>query len=165
VSKTPLDLSGALVPKPRPARSAAPSTKVRRRSTSALALVPLFSGLSKSHLQRLSEATEEVAFRPGATVVREGELGATLFVIVEGQATVSRGGKRLAELFPGDFFGEVSLLDQGPRTATVTADTRLVTLRLFRKVFLGLLETEAGMAEKVLIQVAGRLRDADRLPS
>jgi CRP/FNR family transcriptional regulator, cyclic AMP receptor protein len=164
VSKTPLDVVGAITRGP-PRRPATASTKVRRRSTGALATVPLFSGLSRGHLQRLSEVTDDVIFRPGATVMREGDPGATLFVILEGQATVTRGGKALAELFPGDFFGEISLLDRGPRTATVTADTRLVTLRLFRAAFLSLLETEAGMAEKVLVEVAGRLRRADSSPT
>lgn len=95
-------------------------------------------------------------------MIREGDLGSTLFVIVEGQAVVSRGGKKLATLVPGDFFGEISLLDGGPRTATVAADTPLSVVRLYRGPFYELLRAEPAIGIRVLSELAERIRRVDR---
>ncbi|MEX0754111.1 MAG: cyclic nucleotide-binding domain-containing protein [Actinomycetota bacterium] len=165
MSKTPIDLlttrskpstRGPVTPKP-------VASKVRRRSADALAGVPLFSGLSRRHLNQLADVVDEVRFRPGTAVIREGDLGQTLFVILEGQAKVTRGGRTLTKLGPGEFFGEISLLDRGPRTASVGAQTPLVTVRLFRREFLKLARSEPKMAERVLETLAGRLRAAEKL--
>jgi protein phosphatase len=163
MSKTPIDVIATLS-KTR-AVTAGPSAKVRRRSADALAGVPLFSALSRRHLNKLAEVADEVRFRQGATVIREGDLGETLFVILEGEAKATRGGKVLSRLGPGDFFGEISLVDRGPRTASVIAETPLVTIRLFRKAFIELARSEPSLTDKVLATLARRLRAAERSPT
>ena len=136
--------------------------KTLRRSTVALAGVPLFTGFSKRHLQRLAAATDEVRFRRGETIVEEGNPGETLFVMLEGQAKVVRGGKVRTHVVPGDFFGEVSVLDGGPRTASVVAETPVAALRLFRRTVLELVESEPQLAISLLEGIAHRIREIDR---
>ena len=86
-----------------------------------LANVPIFSGCSKRELGIIARASKEVSHKQGTVIAREGERGIGLFLILDGQCKVTIGGKTKARLGPGDFFGEVALLDGGPRTATVTA--------------------------------------------
>jgi CRP/FNR family cyclic AMP-dependent transcriptional regulator len=145
--------------RPRPEQSA---RRTLHRSTVALAGVPLFVGFSKRHLQRLAEATDEVRFDRGERIVEEGNPGETLFVLLEGQAKVVRGGKLRTELVPGDFFGEVSVLDGGPRTATVVAETPVAALRLFRSTVLELVAAEPRLALSLLEGIARRIREIDR---
>jgi CRP/FNR family transcriptional regulator, cyclic AMP receptor protein len=100
--------------------------------------VELFSGLSRRQLQKLAATFHERSFVPGASIVREGAMsGIGFFVIVEGEATVSVGGKEVAALGPGDYFGEFALINENERTATVTAQTSLRCLEIpfpdFRK--------------------------------
>lgn len=96
----------------------------------ALAGVPLFSGLSKRQLRRLAEVGREVSVKEGWRVVGEGEPEDDLSVILEGEAkVVNRAGRTLSRLLPGDFFGEISVLDGGARTATVVAETPMALLR------------------------------------
>jgi CRP-like cAMP-binding protein len=124
--------------------------------------VPLFAGFSKRHLQHLADATDEVRFPAGASIVEEGNLGETLFVVLEGQAKVVRGRKVRTRLVPGDFFGEVSVLDGGPRTASVVAETPVAALRLFRHTVLELMESEPQFALALLEGIARRIREIDR---
>src|SRR5881396_119423 len=93
-----------------------------------LAKVPLFSGCSKRELAVIAQAAKEVRHKAGTVIAREGEYGIGLFLILEGKCRVTIGGKEKAILGPGDFFGEIALIDGGPRTATVTAitDVRLL---------------------------------------
>jgi CRP/FNR family transcriptional regulator, cyclic AMP receptor protein len=136
--------------------------RTRHRSTVALAGVPLFTGFSRRHLQQLADGADEVVFRPGEAIVEEGNPGETLFVLLEGQAKVVRGGKTRTRLVPGDFFGEVSVLDGGPRTASVVAETPVAALRLFRRTVLELMESEPRFALSLLEGVARRVREIDR---
>jgi CRP-like cAMP-binding protein len=136
---------------------------VPKRERDALAQVPLFAGLSPRHLRRLADLTEEQRFMEGARVVREGDIGDTFYVILQGEAkVVSAAGRTLNRLRPGDFFGEISLLDGGPRTASVIADTPLVMLALPRKAFLQVIELEPAIGAKLLGYAAGMLRRAER---
>jgi CRP/FNR family transcriptional regulator, cyclic AMP receptor protein len=144
---------------PRPEQAA---RKTLRRSTVALAGVPLFAGFSKRHLKRLAAASDEVRFRPGERIVEEGNPGETLFVLLEGQTKVVRGSKLRTRLVPGDFFGEVSVLDGGPRTASVVAETPVAALRLFRRTVLELVESEPHLALSLLEGIARRIREIDR---
>lgn len=99
----------------------------------------------------------------GATIVRAGDVGDTFYAILEGEArVVSPGGRVLNRLGPGDFFGEVSLLDGGPRTASVIAETPMVMLALSRRDFLSLLTAEPVVAGRILKHVAGLLRRTQR---
>jgi CRP/FNR family cyclic AMP-dependent transcriptional regulator len=148
--------------KAHPTRPEQSPARTRRRSTVALSGVPLFTGFSKRHLQHLADAADEVLFPAGAAIVEEGNLGETLFVLLEGQAKVVRGGKVRTRLVPGDFFGEVSVLDGGPRTASVVAETPVAALRLFRRTVLELMESEPQFALGLLEGVARRIREIDR---
>ncbi|MFL5736964.1 MAG: Crp/Fnr family transcriptional regulator [Actinomycetota bacterium] len=136
--------------------------RMGKRGAHLLAAVPLFSELSSRHLKRMAELAEEVQFKAGDPVVQEGQPGGTFFVILEGEAKVTRKGRKLNELYPGDFFGEVSLLDGGPRTATVTAETPIVAIRLFRKEFSKLIAADPEMALKIIAELASRIRRTHR---
>lgn len=125
-----------------------------------LAKVPLFSGCSKKDLQTIARVVKDIDHPADTVIAREGEPGVGLFVIVEGQAEVTIGGKKKTKLGPGDFFGEIALLDGGPRTATVTATTDVKLLGLTEWVFRGLMQEHPSIAIKTLQQMAGRLRSA-----
>lgn len=133
-----------------------------RKGAEILAGVPLFAGLSKRHLRRIAGLTREVRFGPGVVIATEGEPGDVFYVIVEGRASVRRGDRTVARLSAGDFFGEVSLLDGGPRTATVMADTLLTALSLSRRPFRQMLEEEPAVVLKILNELALRLRQIER---
>lgn len=127
-----------------------------------LAAVPLFSGCSKRELQTISRAVKPIEHEAGTVIAREGEPGIGLFVIADGQAEVTIGGKKKATLGPHDFFGEIALLDGGPRTATVTAKTDIKLLGLTEWVFRGLMQEHPSIAIKTLEAMAGRLRSATK---
>ena len=127
-----------------------------------LAQVPLFAGLSKRHLRKLSDHADEVDFGPREVIVEAGQPGGTFYIILQGEAKVMRNGKTIAKLEPGDIFGEISLLDGGPRTASVVADTPVAVVRIFKRSFDKMVAEEAGVAAKILEVVARRLRDAER---
>jgi len=126
--------------------------------------VPLFSECSKREVALIARAAKEVSHRAGTVIAREGERGIGLFVILEGQCEVTIGGKRKARLGPGDFFGEVALLDGGPRTATVTVLTPVKLVGITGWVFRGLLMEHPSVALKTLEAVAGRLRAVSKEP-
>jgi CRP/FNR family cyclic AMP-dependent transcriptional regulator len=127
-----------------------------------LLAVPLFSSCSKRELQTIAKATKEVHHKAGATIAREGDAGIGLFVITDGTAKVTIGGKTKARLGPGDFFGEIALIDGGPRTASVEAETPLTVLGLTEWVFRGMLQQHPTIALKTLQSLAGRLRSATK---
>jgi CRP/FNR family cyclic AMP-dependent transcriptional regulator len=142
--------------------SAQPPTRTRRRSAVALSGVPLFSSFSRRHLHRLADSADDVAFRAGEQIVEQGNLGETLFVLLEGQAKVVRDGRVRARLVPGDFFGEISVLDGGPRTASVVAETPVSALRVFRRTLLEMIGSEPRLALGLLEGIARRIREIDR---
>lgn len=127
-----------------------------------LAQVPLFSSLSRRHLRQLAEHADIVSFRERETIVETGQPGGTFYVILQGAAKVARGTKTLGRLEPGDFFGEISLLDGGPRTATVVAQTPVTAIRVFKRSFDKVVAQEPTVAAKILAVVARRLREAER---
>jgi CRP/FNR family transcriptional regulator, cyclic AMP receptor protein len=134
-----------------------------KRERDALAHVPLFEGLSPRHLRRLADLTQEDRLMAGATIVRAGEPGDVFYVIIEGEAKVVNASNRVVNrLQPGDSFGEISLLDGGPRTATVVAETPMRVATLERKSFLRTLEAEPAVALKLLIDAAKLLRRLER---
>jgi CRP/FNR family transcriptional regulator len=127
-----------------------------------LADVPLFSGCSKRDLETIARIVKELDHPAGSVVAKEGEPGIGLFLILEGTADVSVGGRKKATLGPGDFFGEIALLDGGPRTATVTATSDLRLYGLTEWVFRGVLKEHPAIAVKLLQAMAARLRDATK---
>jgi CRP/FNR family transcriptional regulator, cyclic AMP receptor protein len=127
-----------------------------------LSRVPIFAGCSKKDLQTIAKAVRPVEHPAGSVVAAEGEPGAGLFVIDRGEADVTIGGKKLNHLGPGDFFGEMALLDGGPRTATVTATTDLYLFALSEWVYRGLLTEHPTIALRTLEAMAARLRRATK---
>jgi CRP-like cAMP-binding protein len=134
----------------------------RTKHLEHLAEIPLLSALSKRDLARIAKASNEITVDAGHVLVDQGDAGREAFVIVDGTATVRRNGRRVGELGPGDAIGELSLLDHGPRTATVTAETELTALVLSAREFAGVIEEVPGLAQKLLGQLAARVRDLDR---
>lgn len=129
-----------------------------RRSVAALAAVPLFDGLSKRHLRRLAGEADVVEFGSGRAIVEEGQAGEAMYVVLAGTARVLRGGRKVSTLIPGDFFGELSALDGGSRTASVVPDTPVEVLRLFRHTLHKLVKEEPALAMGLLEGLARRLR-------
>lgn len=126
-----------------------------------LAAVPLFAALSKRDLQKIAKASTQLTVEQGRTLVEQGATGHEGFVIVEGEAVVKRNGRKIATLGPGDVFGELSLFDGGPRSATVTATTELEVLVIGQREFTGVLDEVPGLAHKILANLAGRVRELD----
>jgi CRP-like cAMP-binding protein len=126
-----------------------------------LASVPLFASCSRKELQTIARASDELSIPAGKVLVEQGDVGRECFVIIDGTATVKRNGRKVATLGPGAYFGELSLLDKGPRTATVTAESPLTVLVLGPREFSSVLEQVPGMAHKLLAALASRVRDLD----
>jgi CRP/FNR family cyclic AMP-dependent transcriptional regulator len=120
--------------------------------------VPLFGGFSRRHLRRLAAEADVLAFDPGRAIVEEAQAGEAMFVILSGGARVTRAGRKVGALTPGDFFGELSALDGGPRTASVVAETPMEVLRLFRHTLHRVIEDEPALAMGLLAGLARRLR-------
>jgi len=133
-----------------------------RRDAELLARVPLFAGLSKRHLRGLAAIAREQRFDEGEAIAREGKPGDDFYVIVSGQAKVLRGKRALGRLTPGDFFGEIALLDEGPRSASVVAETPITVLTINRRPFQTALQREPSVVLKMLEELAGRLRSQER---
>lgn len=134
----------------------------RSKHLENLAKIPLFSGLSKRDLQRVARASNEVTREAGTVLVDQGDLGREAFFVIEGTAIVKRNNRKVSTLGPGDAVGELALLDHGPRTATVTAETDMTILVLSAREFSGLIEQVPGLASKLLGQLAKRVRELDR---
>ena len=137
----------------------------KKRAIDVLGKVPLFQGLSKRELEHIFRETEEETFSAGTRMVREGESGGRFFVILDGKATVTVNGRKRGTLGPGDFFGEMSLLDGQPRSATVTADSYLVARSIAPWNFLALLEENWTMNRKVLVSLTRRIREMEKSPA
>ena len=118
--------------------------------------VPLFSELSRKEIKSLKMLMTEIGISSGRTVVREGDVGREFMIILSGTASVSKQGNKFATLGPGDFFGELSLLGKGPRSATVTAETDLQLKALNRREFATMLDKNPKIAEKVLADAHSR---------
>ena len=127
----------------------------------ALKRVPLLAGLERKHLERLARSVRERTFAEGDAITREGEEGVGFFVIVEGSASVNVHGELKAALGPGDAFGEMALLDQGPRSATVVAATDVRCLALSAWEFRPFLEEHPSVAWSLLVTLAKRLRTVE----
>jgi CRP-like cAMP-binding protein len=129
----------------------------------ALKRAPLFEGLSKKELRALASATEDLSVEAGTVLCREGRLGREFFVIVDGEAEVTKGGRYLATRKGGEFFGEIALLTTTTRTATVTAMTPLRCFILTRGDFRRVLDENPRVQRKVLEALAERLLSYSQL--
>jgi CRP/FNR family cyclic AMP-dependent transcriptional regulator len=136
---------------------------LRRRSAKIdlLENVPLFSALSRRHLDLIARHADEVRRGAGEVLTRQGGLGLEFLLIVDGSARVERDGKSIARLGPGDFFGEMSLIDGKPRSATVITEAPTVLLVIHTRSFGHLLNAIPALQKKILVTLCERLRTAD----
>jgi CRP/FNR family transcriptional regulator, cyclic AMP receptor protein len=139
-------------------RSPAPTRVDLARKQEALARAPLFEGVSRRHLRSLARATRISSFDEGEVVVREGTPGSALYVILGGSVRVTQNRRTIARQGPGDFFGDLSLLDGAPRSATVMADTPTICLHLDGPSFRQVLAREPLLAARILATLGARLR-------
>jgi CRP/FNR family cyclic AMP-dependent transcriptional regulator len=125
------------------------------KKVAALKSAPLFADLSRKELTELAKVTEDVDFDAGKVLCREGQTGQEFFVIMEGEVEVTRRGKKLARGGSGEFFGEIALVENLPRTAT--AQTPIRSFVLTRRAFLRLLDEQPRVERKVMRALARRL--------
>lgn len=133
-------------------------------SVELLQRVPLFAGLEPRELQRLSGSFKERVFHAGDVVAAEGESGAAFFVIESGEAVVTVQGDEKGRLGPGDYFGDIAMIDQGHRSATIEAMSDLTCYGLTLWDFRPMVESDARVAWPLLQAMAKRLRTAEREP-
>jgi CRP-like cAMP-binding protein len=124
--------------------------------------IPLFSEVSKKGLRAIVAAADEISVREGRDLVREGEHGRELYVIVDGTVRVTRKGRKVATMGPGDFFGELALISGAPRSATVTTETDATVMVLDPRRFDVVLDREPQVLRAVLATMADRLRASER---
>lgn len=121
--------------------------------------VPIFSKLPAKELEHIARSLKERAYEPGAIIVKEGDPGLGFFLITQGRVVVSHSNHAIRELGPGEFFGEMALMEERPRSATVTAKERTNCLQLVRWDFRALLKENPDMAVQMLEVVVQRLRE------
>ncbi len=119
--------------------------------------VPLFAACTRAELIEVALIADELEASPGGKLTEEGRSGREFFVLVKGTVAVERGGRKLAELGPGDWFGEIAVLTHKPRSATVTATTPVNLLAISDRSFRRVVETTPRIALRVLGSVAQRL--------
>lgn len=124
--------------------------------------VPLFSSLGRKDVTAIARAADEIDFAAGTTLITEGESGSEAFIVLTGSVEVRRGGRAIASLGSGDIIGELSLLDQSPRTASVVCTTDCTVLVIDRRHFAPLIETSPPLGLEFLRELASRLRELDR---
>ena len=125
-----------------------------------LAGVPLFAGVPKRQLRKIAGLTREARFAAGTTIMSTGDPGNDFFVVLDGNAAILRPhGFRTITVGPGSYFGEMSLIDGGERTATVVAESEVLCLRLSRAPFLRMLRSEPSVAVALLEEFASRIRE------
>jgi CRP-like cAMP-binding protein len=130
-----------------------------------LARVPLFSACTQKELREVASLGTELDVEAGRELTSQGAGGHEFFLLLEGEATCRIDGNVVAKYGPGDFFGEMALLDQGPRVATVTTDSPARLLVVSAQEFGGLLAQSPSIAKKMLVELARRLRNAEKAPT
>lgn|ERR1017187_7072357 len=126
-----------------------------------LSKIWLFSTSSGKELRTIRKALEEVTVPAGRMLCEQGTIGREFFLIVAGQASVRRNNRKVATLGPGQYFGELALLDRRPRSASVVSDSEMTLLVLGQREFNGVLDTVPALSRKLLAAMATRLRDSD----
>ena len=119
--------------------------------------VPLFAAASKAELAEIASIADEIDLPEGKTLIKEGDSGHEFFVLVEGAADVERGGRKIATLGPGDFFGEIALISKTPRNATITTTSPVRALVITDRAFRQLLDHSPKIQIGVLTALAERL--------
>lgn len=136
----------------------------RKDATEVLKAVPLFSGLSRGELKEIADGAREELFSPNQDIVTEGQAGGPFFCITEGRADVVVDGKKVGDLGPGSYFGEMSLLEGGQRSATIRATTHVKALAITSWNFLAILQENWDITKKVLAELSRRVRDLEHVP-
>jgi CRP/FNR family cyclic AMP-dependent transcriptional regulator len=126
-----------------------------------LSKIWLFSTSSTKDLRVIRKALEEVSVPPGRVLCEQGTIGREFFLIVEGKAVVKKNNRKTATLGPGQYFGELALLDRRPRSASVISETDMKLLILGQRQFNGVLDAVPALSRKMLAAMATRLREAD----
>jgi len=135
--------------------------RTRDARLKALARVPLMAGLSKRELSRVLSLGDELEFFPGKVIVEVGDQARDFYMLLEGKARLEVPRKKTEILGPGDYFGEMAVLDGGPRTAEITAQTHVTALRIDKRDFLRLLDTYGSVGRKILVEMSKRVRAAE----
>ncbi len=133
-----------------------------KNSLKHLRYSPLFSSCSSKDLEKIAKAGDRITFEKGEVLTKQGDPGKEAFIILSGKATVKRSGKKVATISTGSVVGELSLLDHGPRTATVTCETECQVLVISRGNFLRVIDKVPALTHKLLGALAVRIRDLDR---
>jgi len=133
--------------------------------SSALKAVPFFSGLDNKQLKTVAESGKELTYNSGDTIVEEGTMGVGFYMVIEGKVEVRKGTKTLAKLSKGQFFGEMSLIDEEPRSADVVAIAPTTCFTLSTWVFSALIKQHPELALSMLKELAKRLRGAQSSPT
>jgi CRP-like cAMP-binding protein len=133
----------------------------KTNNADVLATLPIFSGLSKGDLKHIAAEAREELYSPGQDIVTEGQSGGPFFCVTEGRVDILVGDKKVAEQGPGSAFGERSLFEGGPRTATVRAQTHVKALAITSWNFLAILEDNWDITKKILAELAARLSAAE----
>ncbi|OHE22672.1 MAG: hypothetical protein A2X92_01615 [Syntrophus sp. GWC2_56_31] len=134
----------------------------RDQKIDILKKVPMFSNLSNRQLIEIAKHTQQISIKAGEVLAKQGSRGWEFFFIVEGKAKVQKDVKEIRKLTSGDFFGEISLIDQEPRTATVIADTDMILLVVDTRSFAHLLETITGLQGKIILALCRYIRMAEK---
>ena len=133
---------------------------IARMDATKLQGVGLFSGLSRKELEKLAQWTDQISIKEGAELASQGRFAHEFFLIEDGLAVVTQDGKRIAELGPGDFFGEIGLLETERRTATVTAVTPMEVIVMFQREFKAMEHDMPAVADRIRSAIRARL-DSD----
>ena len=134
----------------------------KKESLEHLAAVRLFEGFNKTDLRHLLDVAKVVHHEAGHTIITQGDTGAGFQLIVDGDARVIRGNRTVARLGPGDFFGELAVIDGQPRTATVVAETAMTTLGISGWDFRAVVRNRPEMGWALLEHLSGRIREMQK---
>jgi CRP-like cAMP-binding protein len=132
----------------------------RNEKVELIKRVPLFADCSRGELEEIAQLADEIDLAEGKELTRLGETGREFFVLLEGEADVTQNGTTINTLRAGDFFGEIALVEDTPRTATVTAATPVRVLVITDRSFKRLLEKQPEIQRKVLVALAQRVKPA-----
>ena len=124
--------------------------------------VALFNGCTNKELDRIARSGDEVKMPLGTLLADQGQTGREAFVVLDGTVSVKRNGRKVASLGPGSIVGELSLLDHGPRTATVTCETDCTIFVISQRHFLAVLDDVPTISHKLLASLSSRIRELDR---
>ncbi|MDP1794403.1 MAG: cyclic nucleotide-binding domain-containing protein [Acidimicrobiales bacterium] len=128
----------------------------------ALREVPLFASMSDRDLKAVLAGCREELYSDGQAIVREGQPGGPFFLLIEGQAKLTIGGKTKKTFGPGSYFGEIAMIDKGPRTGTIVAAGNVKALAIASWDFLALCEQDFKIAHKVMVGLAAQVRSLDK---